>query len=72
MLVRRSRNPLKGRAVFVVKLGLVGGAALFTRSWGVTLAAAAMAAEYRGTSLIRKRTTLGSYRRPMPRVLRGS
>ena len=27
---------------------------------------------YRGTSLIRKRTTLGPYRRPMPRVLGGS
>ena len=25
--------------------------------------------EYRGTSLIRKRTPLGPYRRPMPRVL---
>jgi len=27
---------------------------------------------YRGTSLIRKRTLLGPYRRPMPRVLWGS
>ena len=27
---------------------------------------------YRGTSLIRKRTPLGPYRRPMPRVLEGS
>ena len=27
---------------------------------------------YRGTSLIRKRTPLGPYRRPMPRVLGGS
>ena len=26
---------------------------------------------YRGTSLIRKRTPLGPYRRPMPRVLGG-
>ena len=26
---------------------------------------------YRGISLIRKRTPLGPYRRPMPRVLRG-
>jgi hypothetical protein len=26
---------------------------------------------YRGTSPIRKRTPLGPYRRPMPRVLRG-
>jgi len=28
--------------------------------------------KYRGTSLIRKRTPLGPYRRPMPRVLGGS
>ena len=28
--------------------------------------------DYRGTSLVRKRTPLGPYRRPMPRVLRGS
>ena len=28
--------------------------------------------EYRGTSLISKRTPLGSYRRPMPRVVGGS
>ena len=28
--------------------------------------------EYRGTSLIVKRTPLGPYRRPMPRVLGGS
>jgi len=27
---------------------------------------------YKGTSLIRKRTPLGPYRRPMPRVLWGS
>ena len=27
---------------------------------------------YRGTSLTRKRTPLGPYRRPMPRVLGGS
>ena len=27
---------------------------------------------YRGTSLIRKRTPLGPYRRPMPKVLGGS
>ena len=27
---------------------------------------------YRGTSLARKRTLLGPYRRPMPRVLGGS
>ena len=27
---------------------------------------------YRGTSLSRKRTTLGPYRRPLPRVLGGS
>ena len=27
---------------------------------------------YKGTSLIRKRTTLGPYRRPVPRVLGGS
>ena len=30
------------------------------------------ATDYRGTSLTRKRTTLGPYRRPMPRVLGGS
>ena len=28
--------------------------------------------EYRGTALTRKRTPLGPYRRPMPRVLGGS
>ena len=28
--------------------------------------------ELRGTSLVRKRTPLGPYRKPMPRVLRGS
>ena len=28
--------------------------------------------DYRGTSLVRKRTTLGPYRRPMARVRRGS
>ena len=30
-----------------------------------------VASEYRGTSLTRKRTLLGPYRRPMPRVLGG-
>jgi hypothetical protein len=30
------------------------------------------AVPYRGTSRIRKRTSLGPYRRPMPRVLGGS
>ena len=30
------------------------------------------ASDYRGTSLTRKRTSLGPYRRPMPRVLGGS
>ena len=38
----------------------------------VTLVGPPASHEYRGASLIRKRTPLGPYRRPMPRVLRGS
>jgi len=32
----------------------------------------ALCGSHRGTSLIRKRTPVGSYRRPLPRVLGGS
>lgn len=45
MLVRQSRNPLKGLAVVGTKVGLVAGAAFVSRSWGVALAAAAVAAQ---------------------------
>ena len=38
---------------------------LIDPSWGVV-------SNYRGTSLIRKLTPLGPYRRPMPRVVGGS
>ena len=38
------------------------------RAWGYQVGEP----EYRGASLIRQRTPLGPYRRPMPRVLGGS
>ena len=38
----------------------------------VELPPSVMTFSYRGTSLTRKRTPLGLYRRPMPRVLGGS
>ena len=40
--------------------------------FGADLVLCELLIEYMGTSLTRKRTTLGPYRRPMPRVLRGS
>ena len=43
MIIRHSRNPVKGLAAGGAKLGLVAGAAVWSRSWGVTLAAAAFA-----------------------------
>ena len=48
------------------------GWGLGIRAGSLAVAFSGLRVEYRGTSLTRKRTPLGPYRRPMPRVLGGS
>ena len=74
----RSTDPIGGRGARSVRKGEKGvlgrpggrrGRGVFKRKAFIDSKKADM---YRGTSLIRKRTPLGPYRRPMPRVLGGS